>query len=260
MAAAPATRQGASGSSSTAKPGPSVASSNSTPPGSRKYTDLNQKRSITGVGRRPAPSTCVRTASCCGVVGDAPRQVMDAADAPRAAARLGRHFPDVDILAGAASAHGEAVPVALGADVAEAEDVGQERRREREAVLPQPRALEAAHLALDGDRAVVPRRERPRQRVGRFDQRDAQAVRVDQRQRAAPEAELDRILPDAVARQPLTPELEAARRHRQRHLDAQAVAHRAAAPCATTERTSGRCRDGLRHRRRTGDRCPGRPG
>src|SRR5690606_2296842 len=29
------------GSSSTAKPGPSVASSNSTPPGSRKYTDLN---------------------------------------------------------------------------------------------------------------------------------------------------------------------------------------------------------------------------
>ena len=52
------------GSSSTAKPGPSVASSKSTPPGSRKYTDLNQKRSMTGVGRRPAPSTCRRTASC----------------------------------------------------------------------------------------------------------------------------------------------------------------------------------------------------
>src|SRR5262245_8734266 len=45
------------GSSSTPKPGPSVASSNSTPPGSLKYTDLNQNRSITGVGRAPADST-----------------------------------------------------------------------------------------------------------------------------------------------------------------------------------------------------------
>ena len=57
-AAARASRRGARGSSSIAKPGPSVASSNSTPPGSLKYTDLNQKRSITGVACAPALSTC----------------------------------------------------------------------------------------------------------------------------------------------------------------------------------------------------------
>src|SRR5262249_31893935 len=51
------------GSSSTAKPGPSVAISNSTPPGSLKYTDLNQKRSMTSVARPPAASTCARTTS-----------------------------------------------------------------------------------------------------------------------------------------------------------------------------------------------------
>ena len=50
-----------SGDSSIAKPGPSVASSNSAPPGSLKYTDLNQKRSIIGVGSAPAASTRVRT-------------------------------------------------------------------------------------------------------------------------------------------------------------------------------------------------------
>ena len=51
------------GSSSAAKPGPSVASSNSTPPGSRKYTDLNQKRSITGVAPRARALDLRRTAS-----------------------------------------------------------------------------------------------------------------------------------------------------------------------------------------------------
>src|SRR5262249_8097707 len=51
------------GSSSTANPGPWVAISKSTPPGSRKYTDLNQKRSITGVGSLPADWIRARIAS-----------------------------------------------------------------------------------------------------------------------------------------------------------------------------------------------------
>ena len=76
-------------SSSTAKPGPSVASSNSTPPGSWKYTDLNQKRSMTGVGCRPAAVDLPAHGGLMRLVVHAPREMVHAADAPGAAPRVG---------------------------------------------------------------------------------------------------------------------------------------------------------------------------
>ena len=55
-------------SSSVSKPGPMVASSNSTPLGSRKYTLRNQKRSMIGVGRAlPDRATRSCHASCSSI-------------------------------------------------------------------------------------------------------------------------------------------------------------------------------------------------
>src|SRR3989441_9934554 len=52
-----------SGDSSAANPGLNVASSKSTPLGSRKYTERNQKRSITGIACAPAVNTRSRQRS-----------------------------------------------------------------------------------------------------------------------------------------------------------------------------------------------------
>ena len=51
---------------------------------------------------------------------------------------------------------------------------------------------------FDGDGRFVPRREVAPRRAFGFDERDSQAVRIDERQHALPEARLDRVGRDAV--------------------------------------------------------------
>ena len=65
-------------------------------------------------------------------------------------------------------------------ELLEAERLLEERRRLVDVPFPQARAVEAADLLLDGDRAVGPRLERTVGVVG--DERDAHPVRIDERQ------------------------------------------------------------------------------
>ena len=65
---------------------------------------------------------------------------------------------------------------------------GEKRRGECHITLEEPRGLETANLPLYGHRAAFPRREGASQRVCTFDEREAQPVRVDERQRAVSES------------------------------------------------------------------------
>ena len=208
-------------SSSTAKPGPSVASSKSTPPGSWKYTDLNQKRSMTGVGLPPGGLDLHAHGELMRLVVHAPGEMVDAADAPGAAPRI-RGVADVDDARGVVEP--VARPAVLLGDLLEAQHRGQESGRRRQIALPELRAVEAAHLMLGSHGAVVPGRERPAGRSGRLDERDAQPVRIDERQRALAEARLDRVDARAVLLEARAPELEAVRRHFEPDLDRKPVA------------------------------------
>ena len=86
----------------------------------------------------------------------------------------------------------EALPVALGRVRDEAEDLREHRGGGRGIALDDAGAVQAADLALDRHRAGLPRREAAPDGGRRLDQRDAQAVRVDDRQRALAEPRLDR--------------------------------------------------------------------
>jgi hypothetical protein len=76
---------------------------------------------------------------------------------------------------------------------------------------------------LDGNRAAIPGGEcviLPRRA---FDERELEAMRVDQRQDLVAEPRLARVDPGAVLLQARAPEAEAAGRHLQAHLDRQPV-------------------------------------
>src|SRR5260370_10458391 len=107
--------------------------------------------------------------------------------APRTGALMGR-LPDVD------DARRRVKPLA-GPAVLTADDPERERgchERGCFGLLPLPdlRAVEAADLPLDRNRAAIPRRELAHVRRTTLRQRDAHAVRVDQRKDLVPEAAL----------------------------------------------------------------------
>ena len=116
------------------------------------------------------------------LVGNAPRQVMNAADAPRAAPRVWR-FADVHD----AGRLFEAVarPAVLAREPREPQNARQKVRRLRSLALPDLRAEEATYLTLLRNRAGVPRRERAAGRP--LDERKLEAVRIRQRQDAIAE-------------------------------------------------------------------------
>ena len=97
---------------------------------------------------------------------------MDAAPPQRRAALPARR--DVDDAGGAAEA--ETGPAALGRELLEAEDRGQELLGRRRVAFPDLGAVQAADLPRGRHRAALPGRERSSSR--RFDERDVQAVRI----------------------------------------------------------------------------------
>ena len=92
-----------------------------------------------------------------------------------------------------------------------------------EIALPELRAVETAHLMFGLDGAVIPGRERPAGRAGRLDQRDAQSVRIDERQRPLAKPGLDSVHARAVFLQARSPELQAVLWHFEPHLDRKAM-------------------------------------
>src|SRR6185295_11451034 len=119
------------------------------------------------------------------LVVHAPREVMHAAHAPRAPARF-RRVANVDDAGGSAEA--EPGPAALGGELLEAEDRGQELIRRRRVAFPDLRAVQAADLLRSGYRTPVPGREGASRR--RLNERHMQAVRIGERQHLLAEARL----------------------------------------------------------------------
>src|SRR5690606_14346710 len=91
------------------------------------------------------------------LVVDAPREVMDGADAPVAAAFLLR-LAHVEDSAGAPAGHGIAVPLALGGDVLEAERLDEEEGRRPDVALDDARAVQPPNLVPHGHGPLFPRR------------------------------------------------------------------------------------------------------
>ena len=155
------------------------------------------------------------------LVVDPPGEMVHAADAP--GATLGaRRLAEIDDARGVREA--VARPPVLAAQALEAEDVGQERLRDPGAPFPELRAIEPADLMPGRNRAAVPWRERALPSGRAFDEREAEAVRIDQRQDLVAEPRLARAQAGAVSFQTRSPEAEAARRHLQTHLDGEPVA------------------------------------
>src|SRR6185436_2712900 len=102
-------------------------------------------------------------------------------------------------------------PAALGGELLEAEDRGQELLRRRRVAFPELRAVQAADLLRGGYRTPVPGREGASRR--RLDERHMQAVRIGERQHLLAEARLHGARLRPVALQTTSPELEAAGRH-----------------------------------------------
>ena len=71
---------------------------------------------------------------------------------------------------------------------------------------------------------MVPGRKRTARRARGLDEREPQAVRIDERQRALTESRLDGIHARAVLLEARAPVLEAARRHFERDLDRKSIA------------------------------------
>ena len=153
------------------------------------------------------------------VIVDPPREMVDAADAPRAA-RTDRHLAEVDDARGV----GKAVtgPAVLFAETREAERAGEKRGGGVDVPLPQLRAVEPANLPLRRNRAAVPRRERPPPCA--LDERDLHPVRIDEWQDLLAESRLERLQRRRVLLQPRAPVVEAARRNLERHFGREAVA------------------------------------
>ena len=143
-----------------------------------------------------------------------PRKVVNAADAPSAAAGAG-HLADVDAFAGGAIAQAIAVPSVLTAYVTKAHSMLKKRRGDRQARLAHSGTLKAANLMLARHRTSGPGRERSRHRASTFHQRDAKAVRVHDRQGLFAEALVRSANRHSVTLQTTAPETEAVGRHRQ---------------------------------------------
>ena len=77
-------------------------------------------------------------------------------------------------------------------------------------------------LGLDG--AVIPGRERPAGRAGRLDERDAQSVRIDERQRPLAKPGVESVHACAVLLQARAPELQAVLWHFEPDLDRKPMA------------------------------------
>ena len=220
--------------SSTAKPGPSVASSNSTPPGSLKYTDLNQKRSMTGVGSR---ADCFHLRAH-GVlmlfVVDAPREMVHRSDAPGAAAHFRRvlHVDDAGGIGKPYRVHPLSVPTS-----AESKDAGQKSRGDARVALPDLRAVRPRTWRSAEHGTAVPRGERSdgpwRVSTSRS---AARADRTRQRLVSSPKRFSARPA-SAVALKPRAPEVEAPVRHLERDLDRQAMADARTGELRPTEKT-----------------------
>src|SRR4029079_11175249 len=115
------------------------------------------------------------------VVLDPPGEVVDRADAPSAAPLVGLR-PQVEHPARADALEGEALPAVLFVERGETEDAGEEARRGLGVALPEPRRVQASYLMLRRHRTAGRGRELAPWPVGRFDQGDAHAVRIDERQ------------------------------------------------------------------------------
>src|SRR5262249_33908465 len=146
----------------------------------------------------------------------------DAAHAPVATRRAGCGA-DVDDAARSATLGGVALPLALGPDVREAHDAGQECSRGRQFALPQARALQPADLALDRHGTAVQGSEGAAQGPPALDRAAVEAGRVDEGKGALTEAGLDRPGVCAVAREPIAPIGEAVRGHGESDLDGETV-------------------------------------
>src|SRR5215203_4541168 len=199
-----------SAGSSTAKPGPSVASSNSTPPGSWKYTDLNQKRSITGVGRAPTAAIADRIASwCCSSSTRHARWcTAPTPQAPRCT--FGVSFTSITPAASVKPyrVHPSSVPTCSNPSTLVRNDAGAE---------------EAANLVLRCNRTRVPRREETPGRSRH--QPQVQPVRIDERECIVAEPHLPRFEAGCVVLQARAPVLDAPRRHLERNFVRETVAH-----------------------------------
>src|SRR3954470_19834619 len=147
--------------------------------------DRLEPEAIDYLGRMPAGAFHLRADEQFFVeIRHRPRKMMHRADAPRAAP-LVRRLADVDD----AGRVGEAVarPLAFARDLVKAERGLHERRSWRLFALPDLRAIEAANLPRFRNRAALPRRERPRLPSRAFREREAHAVRVDNRQHGVAE-------------------------------------------------------------------------
>jgi hypothetical protein len=134
--------------------------------------------------------------------------MVHAADAPAAAARLGR-VPQIDD----PGAVGEPVPrpVAFGGELLKPEHRGQEARRLRGVALPQLRAVQSADLPLRRHGAPVPRREGT---AGfPLDEDQIQPVRIGEREHVIAEPGIRWSGMRAVSLEALVPVPEAALRH-----------------------------------------------
>src|SRR5437764_178144 len=155
------------------------------------------------------------------LVVHAPREVMDAADAPRAAAPFGR-LANVEHARRALEAVAD-YAVFL-AEALEAEHVGDERLGHLGLALPHLRAVQPPDLPFVRHAAAIPGRERALRRHARLDKRHLESVRIDERQHAIAEALLDGAKRHAVLLQARSPEVEAAGRHFERGFEGEPVA------------------------------------
>src|SRR5262245_21924273 len=119
------------------------------------------------------------------LVVDAPRKMVDAPDAPCAAAAFG-------CLAHIEHARGAAETVAddavLFPESLKPEDVGDETLRHFGIALPHLRAVEAAYLPLLRNAAAVPWRKAAGRRLAWLDERHLEPMRIDQRQQTVAKA------------------------------------------------------------------------
>jgi hypothetical protein len=148
-------------------------------------------------------------------VGHRPREVVDAADAPGAAAPLGvlAHVEDAAGAARGRAGEDEAHPAVLLADALEAHHLGQEAFARGDLAQRGAGAVQPADLLGGRHGARVPGGER--EGVRSLDQGKAQAVGIGEGQGALAEARGDRLDADAGGAQAALPGVEGPERHRQ---------------------------------------------
>src|SRR5688500_13881678 len=154
------------------------------------------------------------------VIGYTPRDVVNAARSPPPALGVG-NFANLQIASGSSTAEGKAGPFAIAGHCLEAKRLSEKRRDGREIALPKTHGMQAEDLLVRWHWTLEPRSELAR--IGSFDQREGQAVRIGNRKCVAAAPCLPRFGSHSQLGKPSRPVIDGTDRDRERHLHAQAM-------------------------------------